>query len=122
MTTVRGGNVLFENDGHGHFKDISKAAGVDYVGHSSGAVFFDYDNDGLLDLYLCNVGKYTTDVKGRGGAYEGLEDAFFGHLHMDRSESAHSVQEHGRQPVQERHRRKSGWAMPAGAATRASPT
>src|SRR5205814_6828855 len=75
VTTVRGGNVLFENDGKGHFKNISKAAGVDYVGHSSGAVFFDYDNDGLLDLYLCNVGKYTTDVKGRGGAYEGLEDA-----------------------------------------------
>jgi enediyne biosynthesis protein E4 len=86
VTTVRGGNVLFENDGHGHFTNISRAAGVDYVGHSSGAVFFDYDNDGLLDLYLCNVGRYTTDVKGRGGAYEGLEDAFFGHLHQDRSE------------------------------------
>ena len=51
VTTVRRGNVLFENDGRGRFKDISKAAGVDYVGHSSGAVFFDYDNDGLLDLY-----------------------------------------------------------------------
>src|SRR6185312_9577487 len=33
VTTVRGGNVLFENYGKGHFKDISKAAGVDYVGH-----------------------------------------------------------------------------------------
>lgn len=88
VTTVRGGNVLFENDGLGRFKDISKAAGVDYVGHSSGAVFFDYDNDGLLDLYLCNVGRYTTDVKGRGGAYEGLDDAFHGHLHPDRTESA----------------------------------
>src|SRR5205085_5459453 len=86
VTTVRGGNVLFENDGHGHFKDISKAAGVDYVGHSSGAVFFDYDRDGLLDLYLCNVGRYTTDVKDAGGAYEGLRDAFEGHLHGDRTE------------------------------------
>ena len=88
VTTVRGGNVLFENDGRGRFKDISKAAGVDYVGHSSGAVFFDYDNDGLLDLYVCNVGRYTTDSKGRGGAYEGRQDAFLGHLHPDRSESA----------------------------------
>jgi hypothetical protein len=88
VTTVRGGNVLFENDGRGHFRDISKAAGVDYVGHSSGAVFFDYDNDGLLDLYVCNVGRYTSDSKGRGGAYEGLQDAFLGHLHPDRSESA----------------------------------
>ena len=88
VTTVRGGNVLFENDGRGRFKDISKAAGVDYVGHSSGAVFFDYDNDGLLDLYVCNVGRYTIDSKGRGGAYEGRQDAFLGHLHPDRSESA----------------------------------
>ncbi len=86
VTTVRGGNVLFENDGRGHFGDISKAAGVDYVGHSSSAVFFDFDKDGLLDLYLCNVGRYTTDEKGRGGAYVGLTDGFFGHLHADRAE------------------------------------
>ena len=59
VTTVTGGNQLFENDGHGRFRDISAAAGVDHVGHSSGAVFFDYNNDGLLDLYVCNVGRYT---------------------------------------------------------------
>jgi hypothetical protein len=88
VTTVEGGNVLFENDGHGHFKDISKSAGVDFVGHSSGAVFFDYDNDGLLDLYVCNVGRYTSSEKGRGGAPVGLPDAFSGHLHSDRSEDA----------------------------------
>jgi len=88
VTTVRQGNVLFENDGHGHFRDISKAAGVDYVGHSSGAVFFDFDNDGLLDLYLCNVGHYTIDRQGRGGAFVGMSDGFSGHLHPDRSETA----------------------------------
>ena len=26
-------------------------------GHSSGAVFFDYNRDGRLDLFLVNVGK-----------------------------------------------------------------
>ncbi len=56
------------------------------MGHSSAAVFFDYDNDGLLDLFLVNVGKYTTDVKGRGGYYLAYEDAFQGHLHPERSE------------------------------------
>ncbi|HEY7290985.1 MAG TPA: CRTAC1 family protein [Vicinamibacterales bacterium] len=86
VTTVRGGNVLFENDGHGHFKDISKEAGVDLVAHSSGAVFFDYDKDGLVDLLVCNVGRYTTDQKGPDGAYVGMEDAFYGHLHPDRYE------------------------------------
>ena len=88
VTTVRGGNVLFENDGHGRFHDVSKAAGVDYVGHSSGAVFLDFDNDGLLDLYVCNVGHYTADERGRGGAFVGLADGFDGHLHADRSETA----------------------------------
>jgi hypothetical protein len=87
VTTVGGGNVLFENDGHGHFKDITESAGVGHVGHSSGAVFFDYDNDGLLDLYVCNVGRYTTDERGKDGALVGLRDAFAGHLYPDRSET-----------------------------------
>ena len=86
VTTVRGGNVLFENDGHGHFKDISKEAGVDLVTHSSGAVFFDFDRDGLVDLLVCNVGSYTTDEKGPDGDYVGLADAFLGHTHPDRFE------------------------------------
>jgi len=84
VTTVRGGNVLFKNDGHGHFTDISKAAGVDLVSDSSGAVFFDYDNDGLVDLLVCNVGRYTSDQKEADGHYVGLADAFYGHLHPDR--------------------------------------
>lgn len=86
VTTVRGGNVLFENDGKGHFKDISKESGIDYVGHSSGAVFFDYDNDGLLDLFLANVGVYTTDERGPGGYFVGFPDAFTGHLKPERKE------------------------------------
>ena len=86
VTTVRGGNLLFENDGRGHFTDISKDAGLDLVAHSSGAVFFDYDGDGLVDLLVCNVGRYTSDQKGPDGAYVGLADAFLGHTHPDRFE------------------------------------
>ena len=61
VTTVRGGNVLFENDGSGVFKDISAESGLGYTGHSSAAVFFDYNRDGRLDLFLVNVGIYTTE-------------------------------------------------------------
>lgn len=86
VTTVRHGNRLFENLGNGKFRDITQAAGVGYVGHSSGAVFFDYDGDGLLDLFVTNVGVYTSDTKGPGGYYVGLDDAFMGHLHPDRAE------------------------------------
>ena len=31
VTTVLGGNALFKNDGHGHFRDITKAAGLNLV-------------------------------------------------------------------------------------------
>ncbi len=88
VTTVRGGNMLFENDGKGHFKDVSAASGLNYTGHSSGAVFFDYDKDGRLDLFLVNVGKYTTDVTAGDGYkyYVAYEDAFTGHLKPERAE------------------------------------
>jgi enediyne biosynthesis protein E4 len=86
ITTVRGGNALFENDGHGHFQDITQQAGLGLEAHSSGAFFFDYDNDGLLDLLVCNVGKYTTDEKGPNGEYVGIPAAFFGHLYPERFE------------------------------------
>ncbi len=100
VTTVRFGNHLFENDGQGRFTDISKAAGLDYSGHSSAAVFFDYDRDGLLDLFLTNVGTYTTDelapvqgltrfdnFDGSYNYYVGIaRDAFQGHLYPERYE------------------------------------
>ncbi len=88
VTTVRGGNMLFENDGQGHFRDITAASGLNYTGHSSGAVFFDYDRDGRLDLFLVNVGRYTTDVTAGDGYkyYVAFEDAFAGHLKPERAE------------------------------------
>ena len=88
VTTVRHGNRLFENLGKGKFRDITAAAGVGYVGHSSGAVFFDYDGDGKLDLFVTNIGVYTSDVKGPGGYYLGLADAFHGHLFPERAEAS----------------------------------
>ena len=88
VTTVRHGNRLFENLGGGVFRDITAQAGLGYVGHSSGAVLVDYDRDGLLDLLLINVGVYTSDVRGPGGYYVGLNDAFHGHTHPERAESS----------------------------------
>ena len=86
VTTVRGGNLLFENDGHGHFHDITSEAGIGGALHSSGAFFFDYDRDGLLDLLVCNVGVYTFDRKGAQGQYVARPDAFAGHMFPERFE------------------------------------
>lgn len=88
VTTVRGGNMLFANEGGGRFRDISAASGLNYVGHSSGAAFFDYDRDGRLDLFLVNVGRYTTNTTGGEGSkyFVAFEDAFSGHLKPERAE------------------------------------
>ena len=59
VTSTRGGNVLFRNLGNGKFKDVTKEAGVTLVRHSQTAAFFDYDNDGLLDLFVTNTAEWT---------------------------------------------------------------
>ena len=72
VTSTRGGNVLFHNRGDGTFENVTTAAGVSHVGHSQTPVFFDYDNDGDLDLYVTNTAQWTTDVFDfTGGNYEG---------------------------------------------------
>ena len=95
VTAVRTGNRLYENVGGGRFRDITEASGTGHEGHSSGAVFFDYDNDGLLDLFLANVGRYTSEelrqASNDGVEYEfhdGFPDAFAGHLMPERSEQS----------------------------------
>lgn len=90
VTTVRGGNHLFKNLGSGKFADITEAAGLSVKRplHSSGAVLFDFNRDGLLDLFVCNVGNYTRNDKGRGGFYLGRIDAFSGWRFPNRSEQS----------------------------------
>jgi enediyne biosynthesis protein E4 len=62
VTSTRGGNVLFRNMGHGKFKDVTKEAGLSHVGHSQTAVFFDFDNDGFLDVLLTNTAAWTSET------------------------------------------------------------
>src|SRR5262249_8379859 len=61
VTSTRGGNLLFRNNGDGTFTDVTREAGLTFVGHSQTATFFDYDNDGFLDLFVTNSAKWTLD-------------------------------------------------------------
>lgn len=88
VTTIKMGNALFENQGNGTFRDISGESGAGYVGHSSGPLFLDYNLDGLLDIFVANIGNYTTDELAPGGYYSGREEAFFGHLYPELSEKS----------------------------------
>ncbi len=59
ITYARDTNRLFENLGSGRFRDITERSGVRRHGDISGpAVAFDFDNDGLLDIYVGNFGNY----------------------------------------------------------------
>lgn len=49
-------NALLINDGNGSFEDMSESSGSDDLGVGRGVVCADFDNDGLLDLFVVNVG------------------------------------------------------------------
>ena len=59
-----GPNRLFKNLGGGKFADVSRAAGVagDPAEWSTSCGWFDYDNDGDLDLLVCNYVKWSREV------------------------------------------------------------
>jgi hypothetical protein len=57
--TVHGRNVLFINNGNGTFTDRTKEFGLEHVGYSTQALFFDYDGDGDLDVYLLDHSTHT---------------------------------------------------------------
>jgi len=70
------GNFLFLNDGHGQFEEMGLFAAMAYDQHGEeqggmGAELGDYDNDGLLDLYIT---AYQDQL---GPFYRNLGDGLF---------------------------------------------
>jgi enediyne biosynthesis protein E4 len=57
-----GQSRLFRNTGKGTFVDVTKASGL--LGRqalSTSALWFDYDRDGLLDLFVCNYVRWSPE-------------------------------------------------------------
>lgn len=51
-----------EPEGVLRFEDVSEGSGLDRWMNTNGAVWFDYDRDGLLDLYLTNYFREEVDL------------------------------------------------------------
>jgi len=67
---------LYRNDGDFTFTDVSAQAGILPGGMGIGAAWGDYDNDGSLDLYVCNrTGSYADVTPNR--LYHNLGDGTF---------------------------------------------
>jgi enediyne biosynthesis protein E4 len=59
LVTAYGRCTLYHNNGNGTFADVTGKAGLAAPGWTTSAVWFDYDNDGRLDLFLCSFVQYS---------------------------------------------------------------
>jgi hypothetical protein len=61
FVTAYGRPTLYHNNGNGTFTDVTEKAGLAAPGWTTSAVWFDYDNDGRLDLFLCSFVDWGMD-------------------------------------------------------------
>jgi hypothetical protein len=62
LVTCVGQNRLLHNTGKGTFVDVTNASGLGKrLAFSTSALWFDYDRDGLLDLFVCNYVKWSPE-------------------------------------------------------------
>jgi hypothetical protein len=62
LITCVGQNRLFKNTGKGTFVDVTKSSGLGgRQALSTSAIWFDFDHDALLDLFVCNYVKWSPE-------------------------------------------------------------
>jgi enediyne biosynthesis protein E4 len=62
LITCVGQNRLFRNTGKGTFQDVTKTSGLaGRQAFSTSALWFDYDRDGHLDLFVCNYVNWSPE-------------------------------------------------------------
>ncbi len=73
---------LYHNEGHGKFKDVATELGVTGGEKTFSCWFWDYDNDGWLDLF---VNDYTAGLAAVVAHYQGIKVKDAGHPHLYRN-------------------------------------
>jgi enediyne biosynthesis protein E4 len=62
LITCVGQNRLFRNTGKGTFVDVTRSSGLlGRQAFSTSALWFDYNRDGLLDLFVCNYVRWSAE-------------------------------------------------------------
>ncbi|MEO5562835.1 MAG: VCBS repeat-containing protein, partial [Chitinophagaceae bacterium] len=82
FTSNQGSNKLYLNKGDFKFEDITDKAGVQSKGNwKTGVTMADVNGDGLLDIYVCEVGKYKQ--------FHGRNELFINNGNLTFTEKAH---------------------------------
>src|SRR5207302_843468 len=64
-------DVLYRNDGHGHFTDVTARAGVAGKGRGMGVLAADFDGDGRIDFFVANDAEANALWRNKGdGTFE----------------------------------------------------
>ena len=72
VSTLGGANRLYRNNRDGTFSDVAPALGVSEPGDSFPVWFWDFDNDGALDLYVSSYRGVTDAVSAVAASYFGM--------------------------------------------------
>lgn len=82
FTSNQESNKLYLNKGNFKFEDITETAGVQGKGNwKTGVAIADVNGDGLLDIYVCEVGKYKS--------FQGRNELFINNGDLTFTEKAH---------------------------------
>jgi hypothetical protein len=65
-------SVLYQNDGKGNFKDVTAESGLDVPIYGMAPAFGDFDNDGLVDVFITAVGKNFLFQNVGGGKFQDI--------------------------------------------------
>lgn len=70
-----GPNQLYINNGDSTFTERAEDYGLDFEGYSTQAAFFDYDNDGDLDMFLLNHSFHSENTYGEAAELRQQQDS-----------------------------------------------
>ncbi|WP_246147037.1 VCBS repeat-containing protein [Seonamhaeicola marinus] len=80
---LKGCDKLYENDGTGHFKDVSEKANLQLdLGFGLNPQVADLNNDGWMDIYVCNDFDYPdlVYINNKNGTFTESRNSMFKHI------------------------------------------
>jgi hypothetical protein len=74
-TAEKGPNRLYKNLGNNRFRDETEKSGLGYRGFCHGIIAGDIDNDGDVDVFLCNYGSNVLYLNNGNGTFKDISKA-----------------------------------------------